>query len=190
MKKSIIVLALMVATASIAQGIDSRAPEGATGPGVQFTKRVRGTIIGVGSPIYRNVVVAVDCPKPKERERHSVVNPGTAVGAVVGGVAGRAIGKNTTSTVIGAVAGAAVGNEIDRRADERRYSAPDANGCVSIFEQQIVGWNYTAAQLCPRNQAQPMDEVCGIQAHGIKTRQPNIGDDTTLIVVSTVYAGE
>lgn len=178
MKSTTAILLLALATTATAADL-SNTPEGVTGPGVQITKRTTGYVIAVGSPITRAVPIGVECPNTsKSDEKHSVLNKGTAIGGVVGGVGTRLITKNKAAVAAGAIAGAAVGNEIDKRAEQRR-SAPDANGCVSLLEMRIVGWNYTAHF--------PEDDV---QVSGIMRRQPNIGEDVMIIKTSIIYPGE
>jgi len=171
--------ALLIAAATAnAQDIPANRPDGASGPGVQFTQRVVGTIISVGSPITKPINVGYDCPDPTKPKPHSVVNKGTIIGAITGAAAGYVISdKNGVATVAGAAAGGAIGNNIDKRSYEKRTSAADSNGCVTVFEMRTVGWNYTAT-------------YAGLQMQGVMVRQPNVGEDVMIIITSTFYAGE
>lgn len=173
--KRFLVLFALLSGPIFAQAI----PEGATGPAVQFTQRVQGTVIGVGSPIRQSVFTGTTCPNTAESKPHNPVNGGTVTGAVIGGVLGSQVGDGrgrTAATIAGTIAGAYVGNKTNEKLHERR-SAPDSRGCYSTFEDRIVGWTYTV-------------EYAHLQMQGVMSRQPHIGESVEVIITSYLYAGQ
>lgn len=178
MKTTLVILALLASTAVSAQ--EEVRPVGATGPGVQYTERVVGQVIAVGSPLYRHVPVGYVCPEgtPQPQKPHSSVNGGTLIGAIIGGVVGSQIGDGrgqTAATIGGTMAGAYIGD----KANQRIHAQPNVqpSQCTTTFEQRIVGWTYTA-------------NYSGIQVQGVMSRQPQVGENVTIIVTSKFYAGE
>lgn len=180
LKKMTVVLALLSAPVFAQQPFsvdprDPNTPAGATGPAVQYTQRITGTVIAVGSPLYQNVPVGQTCQRVPLSEEHRPFNRGTVAGAAVGTAVGLAVGDG--SVLVAAATGSAgglIGNRINRRNHEEAY----VDRCSTTFEQRIVGWTYTAATFE------------GIQVQGVMRRQPVVGSDVTVIVVQKFYAGE
>ncbi|MGZ5032144.1 MAG: glycine zipper 2TM domain-containing protein [Usitatibacter sp.] len=73
-------------------------------------------------PIYNAANSHEECWNPRagvyeelrNNEGHSVINKGTAIGAVAGGVLGHQVDNNNTGTAIGAVLGGLIGNQVDK----------------------------------------------------------------------------
>lgn len=159
-------------------------PDGATGPAVQFTQRVTGVVIAVGSPLRQQIFTGTTCPVDdgvsKSRSyQHTPVNGGTLTGAVIGGVVGSQVGDGrgkTAAIIVGTLTGAYVGNKANEKIHEKR-SDPDSRGCYSTFEDRVVGWTYTA-------------EYANLQMQGVMSRQPNIGENVEVIITSYLYAGQ
>lgn len=73
MHKLLIALMACAAISATAQVVDQRGtynyipnagdrvPDGASGPGIVYTQRTTGTIISVGMPVYKNVVMGQGC---------------------------------------------------------------------------------------------------------------------------------
>lgn len=187
MKASILIGLLVLSSTALAQDVitdlSASRPDGATGPGVQFTQRVVGRIIAVGSPITRAIQTGYTCPhhEPERRTKeHSTLNGGTVLGAIIGGVAGSQVGDGrgkTAATITGTTAGALIGNNVNKRMHESKFETTSPQtGCTTTFEHQIIGWTFTA-------------EYAGIQMQGTMRRQPQVGEDVMVIITSVLYAG-
>jgi uncharacterized protein YcfJ len=73
-------------------------------------------------PIYAATSSHQECWNPRagvyeevrDNDGHSVINKGTAIGAVAGGVIGHQVDDGNTGTVLGALLGGLIGNQVDK----------------------------------------------------------------------------
>jgi uncharacterized protein YcfJ len=185
MKRVLFALALAAATSVGAQqrdtynyinGLADRAPDGATGQGVVHTNRTTGRVVAVGAPITRPFPVGQDCSGQYSTPQFVQPSQGPSAGEViVRGAIGAAIGSRfgggrgrEAMTAIGTGVGVA-----------SAYEQPQQNvqpRCVTIFEQQIIGYTFVA-------------QYQHIQVQGLMRRQPQIGEEVEIIVRSVFYAG-
>jgi uncharacterized protein YcfJ len=194
MKHAVTLAALVLASSAFAQTIDSQgaynyvpnagsmSPDGATGPGVVYTQRLVGRVISVGAPISKNYPIGTTCDGRSQQQgqqypqRQGASAVDTFVGAAIGGAIGNRVGGGR-GREIATAAGAATGAQYMQNQVSQQYQQyPQQQQCQTIFENRIVGWTYTA-------------QYEHIQMQGFMQRQPQIGDNVTIIAKSTFYAG-
>ena len=143
-----------------------RTPAGTSGPGVVHTQVMKGRVIAIGSPITRLVPVGRQCIG---QEPQMYPAAAATVGAIAGGAIGSQLGGGRGGQAAATTAGVILGSQIAQ--------AVNGQPCSTIFEQQILGYNYTAAYHY-------------IQMQGVLRRQPQIGEEVEIIIHSTFYAGD
>jgi uncharacterized protein YcfJ len=171
MKKIAVILLAVQSLNALAD----QAPSDATGPGVTYTQRVMGRVVGVGAPVTKQVPTGQTCytPQVQPQQSGSAFNIGTIIGTVAGAVVGSRIGAGTGRDVAiaaGAATGGAVGNDYYQNS-----ASGQGSRCEATYEQHLVGYSYIA-------------QYQDIQVQGFMNRQPRIGEEVSLIVRSTFFA--
>jgi uncharacterized protein YcfJ len=194
MKKFVIAALALAAIAASAQIVDQRGtynylpnaadrvPDGASGPGIVFTQRTTGTIISVGAPVYKNIAVGQVCnqaPQYQQQQNGSSLNMGTFIGGVAGAIIGNQVGGKgdgkSAATALGAATGALVGNNMNQQMNQ-----PQQVGgvqCQMQYEPRLVGYPFTV-------------QYQHLQMQGFMTRQPQVGEQSEIIIRSTFYAAQ